>query len=117
MSLDTVLDAAAGTCLVAGGLLSLAAGVGLVRFPDLLSRMHAATKPQVLGLLLILTGCGLRLHTSVDVATLVLVGIFQLATAPVAAHMIGRAGYRDQASAEHLLTDELAPVADQLDNQ
>ncbi|HEX5200436.1 MAG TPA: monovalent cation/H(+) antiporter subunit G, partial [Actinoplanes sp.] len=49
----TLADILAGACLVSGALLSLAAGVGLLRFPDLLSRMHAATKPQVLGLLLI----------------------------------------------------------------
>lgn len=116
MTLDAVLDLAAATCIIAGALLSLAAGVALVRFPDLLSRMHAATKPQVLGLLLILAGCALRLRTSVDITTLLLVAAFQLATAPVAAHMVGRAAYRDrQVRADLLITDELAPVADQLD--
>ena len=34
----------------------VAAGVGVVRFPDLLARMHAGTKPQVLGLVLLLAG-------------------------------------------------------------
>ena len=58
-----------------------------------MSRLHAATKPQSLGLLLALTGCGLRLRTGVDITTLVLVAVFQLATAPVAAHMVCRAGY------------------------
>src|SRR5690606_39268734 len=53
--LDTVLDAAAAVCLVLGALMSLAAAIGLVRFPDLLTRMHAGTKPQVFGLLLLLT--------------------------------------------------------------
>ena len=51
MSLDMVLDTVAGVCLIAGALLCLAAGIALVRFPDVLSRMHAAAKPQVLGLL------------------------------------------------------------------
>jgi len=114
--MTALLDAAAAACLVAGALLSLAAGVALVRFPDLLSRMHAATKPQVLGLLLVLTGCALRLRTGVDVTSLVLVGVFQLATAPVAAHMVGRAGYRDgQVRTDLLVLDELAPVADRID--
>jgi multicomponent Na+:H+ antiporter subunit G len=114
--MTALLDTAAAACLVAGALLSLAAGVALVRFPDLLSRMHAATKPQVLGLLLVLTGCALRLRTGVDVTSLVLVGVFQLATAPVAAHMVGRAGYRDgQVRTDLLVLDELAPVADRID--
>ncbi|BCJ62496.1 monovalent cation/H(+) antiporter subunit G [Micromonospora endophytica] len=113
MSLDAVLDIVAAICLISGALLSLAAGVALVRFPDLLTRMHAAAKPQVLGLLLVLVGCGLRLRTGVDITTLVLVGIFQLATAPVAAHMVGRAGYpAGDIRTDLLLTDELADHLD-----
>lgn len=109
MSLHGVLDFLAGVCLLGGAVLSLAAGLGLLRFPDLLARMHAATKPQVLGLLLILTGTALRLGTVVDITTLVLVGAFQLATAPVAAHMVGRAVYRaGQFRRDLLVADELA---------
>jgi multicomponent Na+:H+ antiporter subunit G len=109
MTPQTVADVLAATCLISGALLSLAAGVGLLRFPDLLSRMHAATKPQILGLLLILAGTALRLQNTIDVTTLVLVGIFQLATAPVAAHMVGRAVYRaGQVRADLLVVDELA---------
>ncbi|MFC4066355.1 monovalent cation/H(+) antiporter subunit G [Actinoplanes subglobosus] len=109
MSVTAVLDAVAGVCLLGGALLSLAAGVGLLRFPDLLSRMHAATKPQVLGLLLILAGTAIRLGTAVDITTLVLVGVFQLVTAPVAAHMVGRTAYRARLfRRDLLLADELA---------
>ncbi|WP_121162590.1 monovalent cation/H(+) antiporter subunit G [Micromonospora pisi] len=101
-----------GAFMVAGALLSLAAGIGVVRFPDVLSRMHAATKPQILGLLLILIGVGLRLRTGAEVATLVLVGVFQLATAPVAAQMVGRAAYRSGRHRPDLLVvDELADAA------
>jgi multicomponent Na+:H+ antiporter subunit G len=109
MTIDTVADVLAGTCLVTGALLSLAAGMGLMRFPDLLSRMHAATKPQVLGLLLILTGAALRLQNTIDITTLVLIAVFQLATAPVGAHMVGRSVYRaGQVRRDLLIVDELA---------
>src|SRR5690606_27186569 len=109
VSAKVIADALAGTCLISGALLSLAAGVGLLRFPDLLSRMHSATKPQVLGLLLILTGAALRLQNTIDITTLVLVGLFQLVTAPVSAHMIGRAVYRaGQVRRDLLVVDELA---------
>ena len=109
MTVRTVADVLAGACLLSGALLCLAAGVGLLRLPDLLSRMHAATKPQVLGLLLILVGTALRLANVIDITTLVLVGIFQLATAPVAAHMVGRAVYRaGQVRHDLLVVDELA---------
>jgi multicomponent Na+:H+ antiporter subunit G len=104
-----ILDVLAAICLITGALLCLAAGIALVRFPDLLSRMHATAKPQVLGLLLVLIGCGLRLRTGVDITTLILVAVFQLVTAPVAAHMVGRAAYRDgQVRSDLLLVDELA---------
>jgi multicomponent Na+:H+ antiporter subunit G len=109
MNLSGLVDAVAAACLLGGALLSLAGGLALVRFPDLLARMHAATKPQVLGLLLILTGTALRLANVVDITTLVLVGAFQLLTAPVAAHMVGRAAYRaGQFRRDLLVADELA---------
>ncbi len=107
--MTAVLDTIAYVCLLAGALLSLAAGVALLRFPDLLSRMHAATKPQVLGLLLVLIGCALRLRELTDITTLLLVVVFQMATAPVAAHMVGRAAYRaGRCRSDLLVTDELA---------
>ncbi|MBB2941415.1 multicomponent Na+:H+ antiporter subunit G [Actinoplanes lutulentus] len=106
-----MIDALAYFCLIVGALLSLSAGVALVRFPDLLSRMHAATKPQALGLLLILAGCALRLRDHLGV--MALVAVFQMATAPVAAHMVGRAGYRSgRVRQDLLITDELASEAD-----
>ena len=81
----------------------------MLRFPDTLSRMHAATKPQVLGVLLLLLGVALRLRTPSDLGMVALVGVFQLATAPVAAQMIGRAAYRSgRLNRELLDADELA---------
>jgi multicomponent Na+:H+ antiporter subunit G len=102
------LDVLAAVCLLGGAALSLAAGIGVLRFPDVLSRMHAASKPQVLGLLLVLIGVGLRLRTGFDITTLVLVAVFQLTTAPVAAHMVGRSAYRTRRVRRDLLiVDEL----------
>lgn len=80
--------------LLGGAMLCLAASIGLVRFPDLLTRMHAATKPQVLGLLLVVAGIGLRTRNELDVGMLLLVVLFQLLTIPAGAHMVSRAGLR-----------------------
>lgn len=108
MSWDVVLDIAAAVCFVFAGLLSFAAGVGVLRFGDLLSRMHAGTKPQVLGVLLGLAGYGLRMRSGPVLWTVLLVALFQLLTAPVAAHMVGRAGYRTgKVSSDRLVVDEL----------
>ena len=107
--MTAVLDAVSLVCLTASAALSLAAAVGLLHFPDLLSRMHAGTKPQVLGVLLALLGVGLRLRHGMDVGMLVLVGLFQCLTLPVAAHMVGRAVYRtDLVRSCDLAVDDLS---------
>jgi len=90
----TIADVLAAVCLLGGAFLTLGAGVGLVRFPSLLARMHTVTKPQVLGLVLLLTALALRVRDGSAVAMLVLVVAFQLVTSPVAAHMVGRSGFR-----------------------
>lgn len=103
-----VADIASAICLLGGSFLVLAAGVGVLRFPDLLSRLHAGTKPQVLGLVLFLVGLALRLRSGGAVWALVLVALFQMLTAPVAAHMVGRAGYRTgKVRRDLLVVDEL----------
>ncbi len=110
MTWDQVADVASMVCFIGGAFFAFAAGVGAVRFPDLLSRMHAGTKPQTFGLILVLTGLALRLRTGGAVWALALVVVFQLLTAPVAAHMVGRAGYRTgKVPKELLVTDELTP--------
>jgi multicomponent Na+:H+ antiporter subunit G len=111
--MSAALDVVGMVCLALSALLSLAAAVGLLRFPDLLSRMHAGTKPQVLGVLLALLGVGLRLRSGLDVGMLVLVGLFQCLTLPVAAHMVGRAVYRTDLVGDcDLAVDDLSSVED-----
>ena len=91
-----ILDDAGDVLILGGAVWSLIGGIGLLRLPDVLTRMHAATKPQVLGLLMVLLGVALRLRDTDDVTTLILVGLFQTWTVPVAAHMVARAARRDR---------------------
>ncbi|MGH3934427.1 MAG: monovalent cation/H(+) antiporter subunit G [Pseudonocardiaceae bacterium] len=92
--------------LIAGATFCLLGALGLVRFPDLPSRLQAATKPQTLGLLLVLLGTALRLDLE-DAATLGLVALFQVLTAPVISQLIGRAAYRVGSMRRDLVVDEL----------
>jgi multicomponent Na+:H+ antiporter subunit G len=104
-------DALAAACLVVGALLTLIAAIGILRFPDVLTRMHSATKPQVLGLLLIVAGLGLRLRDPSTIGLLAMVALFQLITTPVASHMVGRASFRaGQVRRDLLVVDELSDV-------
>ena len=107
--MTALADVVAFTCLLAGAALCLTAGLGLVRFPDVLSRMHAGTKPQVLGVLLVMVGGAIRLSGFAATWMLLLVAVFQLLTAPVSAHMISRVAYRRRhVRRDLLLVDELA---------
>ena len=103
-----VADVVALGCLLAGAFLCLTAGVGLVRFPDVLSRMHAGTKPQVLGTLLVMVGGAIRLHGLAAAWMLLLVAAFQLLTAPISAHLVSRIAYRRRhVRRDRMLVDEL----------
>jgi multicomponent Na+:H+ antiporter subunit G len=94
MTLDDILTLLAGICLLLGAFLCFAAGVGLLRFPDVPTRLHAATKPQILGLLFVLTAIALEAHSWSTLLAVAPVLVFQMLTAPISAHMVGRAGYR-----------------------
>ena len=110
-ALDAWVDGLSAVFMIVGAVMSLGAAVGLLRFPDLLSRMHAATKPQVLGLFLLLASIGLQMRTWWVWPVLLVAWIFQLLTVPVSAHMVGRAGYRTKHLHRELLTaDELEAV-------
>jgi len=110
-AVDTIIDALSAVFMVVGAVMSLGAAIGLLRFPDLMSRMHAATKPQVLGLFLLLASVGLQLRTWWVWPVLFVAWIFQVLTVPVSAHMVGRAGYRTKHLHRELLTvDELEAV-------
>ncbi|RBY84606.1 monovalent cation/H(+) antiporter subunit G [Blastococcus sp. TF02A-30] len=106
--IDGVADGIAIVLVLLGALLCLTAGLGLVRFPDVLARMHAGTKPQVLGVLLIMVGGAIRLQGWSATWMLLLVAVFQMLTAPVSAHMISRVAYRRRhVRRDRLLVDEL----------
>ena len=101
-------DVIAAVLLIGGALSCLLGALGLVRLPDLPGRMQAATKPQTLGLLLILAGTALRVELE-SAVTLLLVGLFQVITAPVISQLLGRSAYRGRTVRRDLLVvDELA---------
>ncbi|SKB06088.1 monovalent cation/H(+) antiporter subunit G [Aeromicrobium choanae] len=107
MDWSLAVDVLSGTLLILGAAFALVAAIGVVRFPDVLTRMHAATKPQTFGLLLILAGLALRIESVGDLTLVAVVALFQLLTAPVSAHMVGRAAFRaDQVDREALVVDE-----------
>jgi multicomponent Na+:H+ antiporter subunit G len=105
---DDMGDVITGVLALMGATFTLLAGIGVLRFPDTLSRMHAATKATTLGFLLIVAGAVVQLSggsTKLGFA----VGLVFL-TAPVAAHLVGRSTYR--AGGIGLRLDEVDELAD-----
>ncbi|GAA4861744.1 MULTISPECIES: monovalent cation/H(+) antiporter subunit G [Saccharopolyspora] len=101
------VDVFSAVCLITGAVSCLLGAIGLLRFPDVTSRLQAATKPQTLGLILILIGVAVRLDM-IYASGLILVGLFQMLTAPIMAQLVGRAAYRaDSIDRETLVVDEL----------
>lgn len=80
--------------LIAGGAFAAIAGIGLLRFPDVLMRMHASTKAGTLGVGLSVVSVAIFFADDLVTTKVVLIVLFLLLTAPVAAHLIGRAAYR-----------------------
>lgn len=108
-----LLDVITAVLVLGGAVLALTAAIGVVRFGDTLSRMHSSTKPQVLGLLLVLAGAAIRLRGSHDVGMLIVTALFTLVTAPVVAHRVGRLAYQEQDLSDVLAVDQMADLIDE----
>ena len=77
-----------------GAILVLVACIGLLRLPDLYTRMHASTKPATLGILFLVVALAVRSADVAIAARALLILLFFLLTAPVAAHRLGQAAHR-----------------------
>lgn len=103
-----ITDTTGAVLVLIGAAVCLLGVIGMLKLPEVLSRSHAATKPQSLGMLIVLAGVALRLRSGMDMATLGLIGFFQLMTGPVASHLVARSAYRTgQVEHGQLLFDEL----------
>lgn len=88
---DRVLDVVSAVLLIGGSLLALVASVGLLRLGDARSRMHAATKPATLGVVMCGTGAILQFDEWSSITKLVVVIVLQLVTVPIGAHALSHA--------------------------
>jgi multicomponent Na+:H+ antiporter subunit G len=80
-------------CWLAGATFALLAAVGVVRMPDLFTRMQAASKASTLGLGCLLLGTAIELGDSASVARAVSIAAFVMLTTPVASHVVARAAF------------------------
>src|SRR5690242_21576679 len=78
---------------LAGAAFALLAAIGVLRMPDVFTRMQASTKASTLGLGCLLLGSGLQLGDLGSFVRVAAIGAFVLLTTPVAGHVIARASY------------------------
>ena len=77
--------------LLAGGVLCITGGVGLLRMPDFYSRVHAAGVTETLAAPLLLVGLLLQMDWSLDMVKVIMILIFVLATNPTATQAMAKA--------------------------
>ena len=97
--------------VVLGALFSLLAGVGVLRMPDLYTRMQSATKAGTLGVACVVAAAAVHFGTASAAVQSSLVVLFLFATAPIASHLIARASHAAGVPLWHQsIRDELEPV-------
>lgn len=103
-----------------GVIFSLVTALGLVRFPDVYTRIHAASKSATLGVMSILLGVFLHflMIEGIFSPQLIIALIFLFITSPVAGHMIGRASYMTGIPvADETVQDDLSRVVEEKKKQ
>lgn len=99
--------------ILIGSITSVVSAIGLIRFPDVYTRAHAATKTTTVAVLITLTGVFLYFLFAEHFISIriILVIVFVFLTAPVSGHLILRASYRAKVKmADTTISDELKDV-------
>lgn len=86
-------DIATAILWLAGSAFALLAAVGVLRMPDVFTRMQASTKASTLGLGCLLLGAAVQMGDLASFIRAASIGAFVLLTTPVAGHVIARASY------------------------
>ncbi|WP_173916066.1 monovalent cation/H(+) antiporter subunit G [Halobacillus sp. Marseille-Q1614] len=94
--IDIILYIFIGISLLLGTFILISASIGVIRFPDVYTRLHAASKAATLGVSGILIAAFIFMYVEQEVVSgkLLLGIVFIMLTAPVAGHMIGKAAYK-----------------------
>jgi len=89
--MDAVLDILSWVLIVGGAVFSVIGGIGLLRFPDFYTRLHAAGITDTLGAWMLLVGFMLQAEDWLVVVKLVLIVVFLFFTSPTGSHALARA--------------------------
>lgn len=92
-----------------GAVLILLSAIGVVRFPDVLTRMQALTKASTIGVALVAIGAAIVLPTANDVTSAIAAAVLQVLALPISTSLLARATYLARGIEHRVDTiDELA---------
>ncbi len=94
--MDIIFDLSSALCLLLGSFLCLSGGVGIIRFPDFYTRMHAVGVTDTLGAGMILIGLMLQNPEGLVVLKLLLILVMTVFISPVASHALAKAAFRNK---------------------
>ena len=89
-----VLDAASWVFIVGGLFFMIVGTIGILRMPDVLTRMHAAGMTDTIGALGLTIGMALQAGAGLVLVRLVLIWAFLVFTSPIATHALARAALK-----------------------
>ena len=92
--MDMAIEIISWACLLIGGLFLIIGAFGMIRFPDVFCRLHAASVSESMGAWLILLGLMLQAGMSLVLVKLILILLFLIVTSPTAAHALAKAAIR-----------------------
>ncbi len=89
--MEAILDIATWACMIVGSVFCLIGVIGIIRFPDVYSRMHAASLVETMGAGLIILGLILQSGMTLISVKLLLILVFLFFTNPTTTHALARA--------------------------
>ena len=92
--MDSVIEFSSALCLLIGSFLCLSGGVGILRFPDFYTRMHAVGVTDTLASAMILVGLMLLRPENLVLFKLIMILLMTLFINPTASHALARAALR-----------------------
>ena len=89
--MDSVIEFSSALCLLTGSFFCLSGGVGILRFPDFYTRMHAVGVTDTLGAGMILVGLMLLQPENIVLIKLIMILLMTLFISPTASHALAKA--------------------------
>jgi multicomponent Na+:H+ antiporter subunit G len=111
LTIPSILRIFSSVFLITGTVFAGAMAIGMIRFPDAYTRLHAGTKGLTVGAGMLVLGAAMRAPSTSMALRMIVVAVLFMLTNPIASQAIARGAYRIEKARRHLVVDEYAEVA------